>query len=383
MRESILACPIMPNLIHMNPGFRAGVHPQNKHMKIGLIDVDGYYKPKKCGDTVFPNLALAKIAAYHRSLGHTVLWYDPLFSPPTGTEGCMDIVYMSKVFNFTPEYPYPVHARQVIRGGTGYDIHSQLPPLIDDMQPDFSIYPGVPPDVSYGFLTRGCPNRCPWCIVPRKEGAVRPYWDVDRVANGRKKLILMDNNILAAGSYAARQLDKIIDRGYRVDFNQALDARLVTPDTATRLARIHWLNSVIRFGCDTHGQIKECERAMALINERGFTGSYLLYTMIGGKDGGDFHECFERVNHFRKLLLHHQATRQGRPVYTHAQPYRDPDNPRQHIPQWQKDMAVWCDRKAFFWATPFSEFQPRKGFKCKTYFETYKTEKPCTTNEES
>ena len=150
-------------------------------MRIGLIDVDGHAKKKKWGATIYPNLALAKIAAWHKSQGDEVEWYEPLFG------GVYDIVYMAKVFNFSPDYPYSVNAKKIVKGGTGYDIKSQLPQDVDDVQPDFSIYPEVPKDISYGFLTRGCPNKCPWCVVPIKEGRIRPYWDVERVANGNKK----------------------------------------------------------------------------------------------------------------------------------------------------------------------------------------------------
>ena len=175
--------------------------------KIGIIDVDGQGKKKKWGATVYPNLALCKITAYHKAKGDTVERYDPLFS------GHCDKVYMSKVFNFTPDFQYPIDADEIIKGGTGYDLTSQLPQEIDDMQPDYSLYPYVPSDISYGFLTRGCPNKCPWCVVPRKEGKIHPYWDIDRVANGRKKVVLMDNNILAAGDYCIEQLQKIIRGG--------------------------------------------------------------------------------------------------------------------------------------------------------------------------
>jgi hypothetical protein len=91
--------------------------------------------------------------------------------------------------------------------------------------------------------------------------------DVDEIAiDGRHKLVLMDNNILAAGDYAKEQLQKIIERGYRVDFNQALGARLMTDDFAKLLAKVKWLdNNRIRFGCDTPRQIQECERAMAML----------------------------------------------------------------------------------------------------------------------
>ena len=288
-------------------------------MKNGLIDVDGHAKKKKWGATVYPNLALAKIARYHKEQGDEVEWALPFEH--------YDRVYMSKVFNFSPDDLTVYNADEVIRGGTGYDIKSQLPDEIDRLQPDYSIYPALPKDTAYGFLTRGCPNKCPWCVVPRKEGKIRPYMDVDEIAiEGRKKLVLMDNNILAAGDYAVQQLEKIIERGYRVDFNQALDARLVNDEYARLLAKIKWLHNRIRFGCDTHGQIAECERAMALINGYGYNGEYFLYTMIGGKS--DFAESYNRVHYW--WLRNHEIRSQhrGNGIYPYAQPYRDPDNPR-------------------------------------------------------
>lgn len=143
-------------------------------MKIGLVDVDGHAKKKKWGATIYPNLALCKIARYHRQQGDTVEWASPFFH--------YDVVYMSKVFNFSPDDLYIYDADKIIRGGTGYDITSQLPDAIDRLQPDYSIYPAVPKDTAYGFLTRGCPNKCPWCVVPRKEGLIRPYMDADEIA---------------------------------------------------------------------------------------------------------------------------------------------------------------------------------------------------------
>lgn len=325
-------------------------------MKIGLVDVDGHAKKKKWGATIYPNLALCKIARYHKQQGDIVEWAFPFEH--------YDVVYMSKVFNFSPDDMTCYNADRIVRGGTGYDIASRLPDEIDRLQPDYSIYPNIPTDTAYGFLTRGCPNRCPWCVVPRKEGRIRPYMDCDEIAiEGRTKLVLMDNNILAAGDYAVQQLEKIIERGYRVDFNQALDARLVTDEYARLLARIKWLNSRIRFGCDTKGQIAECERAIAMINSYGYKGGYFLYTMVGGKS--DFKESFERVNYWWQR--NHDHPDEPR-IYPYAQPYRDPDNPHHPIPQWQKDIAWWANKHQLFYATDFYNFEPRKGFKCSQYF---------------
>lgn len=331
-------------------------------MRIGLVDVDGHAKKKKWGATIYPNLALCKIAGWHKQQGDTVEWAIPFFH--------YDRLYMSKVFNFSPDDLTAYDAEVIIKGGTGYDISSQLPTEIDRCKPDYSIYPNIPDDVAYGFLTRGCPNKCPWCVVPRKEGAIVPYMDIDEIAvDGRRKVVLMDNNILAAGDYAKEQLQKIIDRGYRVDFNQALDARLVTDEYARMLAKIKWLDkNRIRFGCDTHKQIEYCERAMEKIISYGFHGEFFLYTMLND----DFMECYNRIHYWWDKLQEQRERHASNWVYAYAQPYRDPDNPHRPIPQWQKDMANWVNKKAHFVAHSFLDFEPRKGFKCIEYFTNNK-----------
>ncbi len=329
-------------------------------MKIGLVDVDGHAKKKKWGATIYPNIALCKIARWHRQQGDQVEWADAFFH--------YDVLYMSKVFNFSPDDITAYSADRIIKGGTGYNIHSALPYEMDHIQPDYSIYPHIPSDVAYGFLTRGCPNKCKWCVVPRKEGRIVPYMDVDDIAiEGRTKLVLMDNNILAAGDYAKEQLQKIIDRGYRVDFNQALDARLVTDDFAQLLAKVKWLDkNRIRFGCDTWNQIKRCENAIEMIKGYGFKGEFFLYTMLND----DFHECYNRIHYWWDKLQEAREKHAGNWIYAYAQPYRDPDNPHRPIPQWQKDMAGWVNKKAHFVAHSFEDFQPRKGFRCIEYFRT-------------
>lgn len=313
-------------------------------MNIGLIDVDRLNNRK--GKKAYPNLAMMKISAYHKVQGDNVEWYDGFTH--------YDIVYISKVFNFTPDYPYPINADQVIKGGTGYDIHSKLSPDMEFVAPDYSIYPSIDNKTAYGFLTRGCPNKCRWCVVPKKEGKVKPYMDVDDIAiDGRTNLVLMDNNILAS-DYGLQQIQKIIDRRYRVDFNQALDARLVTPEIGELLAKVRWL-TFIRFGCDTPKQIKDCERAMALIDaHRKVPGSYLMYTMISD----DMQEAYHRLSYFRD----------NKRLRIAAQPFRDINNPHQVIPQWQQDMARWAMRREFYVASDFKDFSPRIGFKCGEYF---------------
>lgn len=306
-------------------------------MKIGLIAVDSNH----------PNLALMKISAWHKSQSDSVGWYNPFDQ--------YDIVYMSKIFSFTPDYgQWITNTKHIRKGGTGYDIYSMLPEEMEYVTPDYSLYPSIDNKTAYGFLTRGCPNKCKWCVVPRKEGNIRPYMDIEDIAvQGRTNIILMDNNVLAC-DYGLEQIQKIIDKNYRIDFNQAIDARLITEDIAKLLAKVRWID-VIRLGCDTPKQIAECEKAMHLIDtHRGKPMQYLMYTMIDK----DINEAYHRLTHFR-------TNKRTRIV---AQPFRDIDNPRQIIPQWQKDMATWSMRRELYKQCDFKDYEPRKGFKCREYF---------------
>ena len=125
-------------------------------MRVGLIDVDGH--------NGFPNLALMRVSAWHKAQGDSVVWWN-------GFEH-YDRVYMSKVFTFSNDIDSVIDADEIIQGGTGYKDYGSLPPELEAMQPDYSIYPHFKQAI--GFLTRGCIRNCPWCIVPRKEGHIRP-----------------------------------------------------------------------------------------------------------------------------------------------------------------------------------------------------------------
>ena len=177
--------------------------------------------------------------------------------------------------------------------------------------------------------------------------------DIEEVAGNRKRVILMDNNVLAS-DYGLQQIEKIISMGLRVDFNQGLDARLVTDDIARLLSRVKWIKR-IRFGCDTPAQIVDCERATTLIDKYGYKGEYFFYCILLS----DFKESFERVNYWKK---------KGGRFLPHAQPYRDLKNPHQIIPQWQKDLSGWADKKWIFSSCEFKDFSPRRYFRCEEYF---------------
>lgn len=213
-------------------------------MRIGLIDVDGHR---------YPNIALMKIAAFHKSCGNIVEWWwtDMIH---------YDIVYMSKVFSdkYSQDVPEPLNADLVIKGGTGYaieetngkeiyhkELDDALPVRIERCFPDYSIYPELVKDTSYGHLTRGCPRACPFCLVSQKEGrASCQVANLSDFHRDKSKIKLMDPNILACKD-RDRLLENLIKSGAYVDFTQGLDIRLTDKDVADqlnamRVKRVHF-----------------------------------------------------------------------------------------------------------------------------------------------
>ena len=244
----------------------------------------------------FPNYALMKISAYHKSVGNTVEWWNKTKD--------YDLVYSSKVFSFTPENPYL--PADVIKGGTGYGLFSDLPPEIDEVFPDYSLYPDC--DYAIGYITRGCPNHCRWCVVPHKEGAIKPYrtWQ-QLVRPDSDKLVLMDNNILA-GEYGIKQLESLIDSGYKIDLNQGMDARLVTREIAEILSKLKWIK-YLRFSCDTTAQIEHIQKTAEMLGKHGIKPYRLFIYLLVTEDLDNAEYRVEQLKKLRGITIYAQAER--------------------------------------------------------------------------
>lgn len=306
-------------------------------MNIGLIDVDGHG---------YPNLALMKLSMFHKQQGHKIGWYD-MFEQ-------YDIVYMAKVFTFTSDFENIItNAKQIIKGGTGYGVYENLE--CDKSIPDYSIYKNASfydPKLSYGFITRGCIRKCPWCIVPKKEGGLIPYMDIEEIAQGKKHLVLMDNNVLAS-AFGLEQIEKSIRLGYRLDFNQGLDARIIAKDIeiVKLLSRVKWLKP-LRMAFDSLEMEPHIRKATELLREYGCTPrNYFIYVLLQNLE-----DSYYRINLCKELSLD-----------AFAQPYRD-FSTNQIIPQWQKDMARYVNLKTLYKSMDFKEYEARKYFKCSQYF---------------
>ena len=208
-----------------------------------------------------------------------------------------------------------------------------LPGDVEHTCPDYGLYRL---DYSIGFLTRGCARKCKHCFVPRKEGAIRSHAEIGEFLRHRSA-VLLDNNVLAS-NHGIKQIEEIIKRGIRVDFNQGLDARLIDNSMARLLSRVKWL-SPVRLSCDSASLIKHVHSAVELLRWHNTTPrNYFCYVLVDDVD-----DALERVRFLK-----------GIGVDPFAQPYRDeagtpPTDKQRHF-------ARWVNHKAVFKSTTWEEY---------------------------
>ena len=218
-------------------------------MKIGLIDVDSHN---------YPNLPLMKLSAWRKAKGDIVEWYNPMIS------GHLDIVYMSKMFSFSPDYLYSINVDKIVRGGSGYAIKLvdsveiydksadiELPDGVEHIYPDYSLYPEMTKNTAYGFLTRDCPRGCNFCHVANKEGRCSvKIADLSEFWRGQKNIVLCDPNLLACPDWKDL-LQQLIDSKSYIDINQGLDIRLMTVEKAEMIRKLKV--KAVHFAWDRYG----------------------------------------------------------------------------------------------------------------------------------
>jgi len=180
-------------------------------MRIGLIDIE----PK-----IF-NTAYMQIARYHKDRGDIVDWWTPLMDRQ------FDKVYCSSIFTYTNKSEVPQRA---ICGGTGFDLHTGLPNEVEMCDLDYSIYPKC--DRSFVWFSRGCIRNCPWCVVPEKEGRIRPVVPKPLNPDGNY-VVVQDNNFFANPKWR-QAIDWLILWEQPVDF-QGVDVRLLDEGMCTAL----------------------------------------------------------------------------------------------------------------------------------------------------
>lgn len=293
-------------------------------MNIGLIDVDGHR---------WPNLCLMKISAHHKAKGDAVEWHD-------GRKR-YDLVYMSRVFtdSYSKDYAGSIRGERVVKGGTGYGLDNRLPEEIEHAYPDYQLYPRFA-GTAYGFLSRGCPRGCGFCVVGEKEGRrAEKVADLSEFWSGQREIKLLDPNLLACRDWESLLLQLARSQAM-VDFTQGLDIRLMVPEKIDALNRVK--TKMLHFAWDDPKEDLEdaFQQFARRTNVKDFRkrGVYVLTN-----HGSTHEEDLYRVDTLRKL---------GYDPYVMI--YEKPT-----APAITRKLQRWANNKRLFHAVPdFRDFDP-------------------------
>lgn len=316
-------------------------------MQVGLIDVDGHN---------FPNIALMKISSWHKRRGDIVEWAKPrckavqtdlFISESMSMHHVYDRIYMSKVFTFSPDIDINnYNADEFVKGGTGYDIKSILPPPIDMHKGlDYSLYPQY--RFSVQFFSRGCIRNCPFCLVHDKEGGIRPVEPMELNPNG-EWIEVLDNNFFANPEW--RSAVKYLKQTKQPVKFHGVDVRIMDEEMSYAINSLR-LKGGVHVAWDLP-QIDLTERLKTMTKH---IKPYKItcYVLVG------FNSTIEqdlwRLNVLKSLG-----------ILPFVQAYRDYNNERKPT-QYEKDLSRWANRAWLFKSMSFEDYEPRKGFKCKQY----------------
>lgn len=301
-------------------------------MNIGIVDVDGHN---------FPNFALMKISAWHKSRGDKVEMAMPMF-------GEYDRVYQSKIFTFTPDASRFDGKCDIVRGGTGYDIRSRLPEEIErSTAMDYSIYPQY--DFSIQFFSRGCIRRCPFCLVQDKEGMIHTVEPVQLNPNG-KWIEVLDNNFFANPEWKAA-VEYLRRSGQPVNLH-GVDIRIMDEEQAYCLNQLRLRRSIhIAWDLPQLDLTEKLREAIRYIKP----WKLMCYVLVGYNSTVE--QDLYRIERLRELGI--------KPF---VMPYRDFEN-KAKPSQYAKDLAQYANKPQIFKTCKFEDFSPRKGFKCNTYLQ--------------
>jgi len=271
-----------------------------------------------------PNLALAKVKSYYEKKGYIVVEdYKKLTQK-------VEKIYISCLFswNRSKVLPWLDCKTKVIVGGSGWNEKSRLRPEIEKECPK----------INYGYTTRGCPRRCGWCSVWRREGELHRVHQLTDLWDGRSKdITLLDNNILADEDWFHHVAWDAYARGIRLHFYQGLDYRFVNRAVASSLAMIR--HRRYRFSFDEPKNYDGVDKCISLLADAGIR-TCQWFVLVGYNT--TLKEDLSRINFLR---------RRGQLVYLARYNYT---REKKYIP-----LARWTQHPAFFRKMTFPEFMAR------------------------
>lgn len=277
-------------------------------MKILAFQIDGK----------FPNLALMKLAAWHRSKGDTV-FLTPFLRDLPFVE--YDLAYASSIFEFSAarRNSFAAHVPNAIVGGDGYkpiwndltikgrNLGTNLREVIADanpemIRPDYSDYPNFTPSI--GYTQRGCRLDCAFCRMKTREGEAR---NVNRLAgiwrgeSNPKHIVLLDNDFFGQPEWADI-LGEAVSGGFKICFNQGINIRLITHEQARVLSGVFYYDDQFKTrrlytAWDNLGDEKVFREGVRTIVDAGIPARNLMvYMLIGFRKGETEEEILYRFN---------------------------------------------------------------------------------------
>lgn len=272
-------------------------------MKVLLVDLSPKSKNRS-----MPSLALLKLSTFYKNKGDDVKWVEAGQAP----SGKFDKILFSSIFlstlrndiSYIKSYSEKYPDSEILVGGPNLSLrgdifkeklknknvkfHFGLLEEIETVAPDFDI---ANINYSYGFTSRGCCNKCPWCVVPITEGQVRPIKNWQNTVNLKHKLFsAMDNNVLACGEdHFESVLKWCQERGIYFEFNQAMDVHLFykNPNFFNILNKYKGNLWQLFFSWDSMRQDTSAPEIAKKLNESNLKGKNdfnLWYVLYGHKD---------------------------------------------------------------------------------------------------
>lgn len=326
-------------------------------MKILLVDID----------SKIPNLALMKLSTFHKNKGDEVslirLFFNgyPSDKPISVIDNKeYDLTYASNIFSVNKNRFSFKKMSGVSVGGTGQGLIN-LPEEVDDSVEDYSIYPTN--KVSFGFITRGCPRKCSFCIVPEKEGGIYHYRSIEQIVK-HKKVFFMDNNILAYEKHTDI-FKELIEKNIRCQFNQGLDIRLITEENAELLGKLNYMGEYT-FAFDHISLMQTINKKIKIIKKYIKTDWRCRMFILGGWDSS-LEDDLSRILWCRDHKI--------KPYYMRHEKCWESEHRNFYI-----SLASWCNQPSLFKSLSFQEFmakrttnKERSNTDIKTYSEVVQT----------
>lgn len=290
-------------------------------MKIKIVDTD----------SKIPNLALMKVSAYHKSKGDMVS-----FGIPDPDKVIASVVFRENAWKARGlQFMYPDAEIEI--GGPGWDLSKRLPDEIEFIKPDYDLYPS---EYSLGFTTRGCIRKCPFCIVPEKEGKIQRWQHIKEFQDPRfDTVICLDNNIYADKDWFFENTDYVLEHRLKFNAIQGMDIRILTPEIAERLKAIRW-SGQYHFAFDNMADEAAVKAGISMLKDAGINTRHdvTFYVLVG------FNTTVEE-DKYRCRLLKELKTN------AFVMQYKRTD--------WTRKIAWWANRKEAFWACDVDEVDRR------------------------